>query len=126
MMTTILKLGDGISQRHGQHAADRQCGSEYLTLHPGVEKVTFTGSTAVGRHLAAKCGALGSPIRAANRRRSCGRTRMWRGAVEVLRLRSMRNSGQTCSLKARILVPHARHDQADGEPPPTPRVDSAK
>ena len=36
--------------------------SEYLALHPGVDKVTFTGSTAAGRHLAAKCGALLRPI----------------------------------------------------------------
>jgi len=36
-------------------AAGREVG-EYLVTHPGVDKVSFTGSTAVGRRIAALCG----------------------------------------------------------------------
>lgn len=35
--------------------ADREEG-EYLALHPGVDKVSFTGSTTSGRRLASSCG----------------------------------------------------------------------
>src|SRR5580692_5253423 len=35
--------------------ADREVG-EYLVTHPGVDKVSFTGSTAAGRRIAALCG----------------------------------------------------------------------
>ena len=35
--------------------AGREVG-EHLVTHPGVDKVAFTGSTAVGRHIAAMCG----------------------------------------------------------------------
>nr|MDT0664609.1 aldehyde dehydrogenase family protein [Micromonospora sp. DSM 115978] len=35
---------------------DREIG-EYLVSHPGVDKVSFTGSTAAGRQVAAACGA---------------------------------------------------------------------
>lgn len=34
----------------------------YLVSHPGVDKVTFTGSTAVGRQIAATCGDLLRPV----------------------------------------------------------------
>ena len=42
-------------------AADREV-SEYLALHPGVDKVSFTGSTLAGRRLGALCGELVRPI----------------------------------------------------------------
>ena len=35
--------------------ADREVG-EHLVTHPGVDKVSFTGSTAAGRHIGALCG----------------------------------------------------------------------
>ena len=36
--------------------AGREVG-EYLVNHPGVDKVSFTGSTAAGRKIGAACGA---------------------------------------------------------------------
>jgi len=41
--------------------AEREA-SEYLALHDGVDKVSFTGSTFAGRRLAQHCGALLRPI----------------------------------------------------------------
>lgn len=90
--------------------ADREV-SEYLAVHPGVDKVAFTGSTAVGRHLAAMCG------------KDLKRLTLELGgksaaiflddadidqAVEKLRLLSLRNSGQVCSLKTRLIVSKTR------------------
>jgi betaine-aldehyde dehydrogenase len=81
--------------------------SEYLALHPGVDKVTFTGSTSVGRYLASKCGELLRPITLELGGKSAGiilDDADIAAAVEALRLGSFRNSGQICSLKTRILV----------------------
>lgn len=87
-------------------SCDRQ-EAEYLALHPGVNKVTFTGSTGAGRHLAAKCGELLRPITLELGGKSAGiilDDADIPAAVEALRLLSFRNSGQICTLKTRILV----------------------
>jgi aldehyde dehydrogenase (NAD+) len=91
--------------------ADRDV-SEYLISHPGISKVTFTGSSAAGRRIAEICG------------RDLRRVTLELGGksaaiilddadldavVAALRLGSFRNNGQICSLKTRILVP-SRHE----------------
>lgn len=81
--------------------------AEYLALHPGVNKVTFTGSTGAGRHLAAKCGELLRPITLELGGKSAGiilEDADIPAAVEAMRLLSFRNSGQICTLKTRVLV----------------------
>lgn len=86
--------------------ADRHV-AEYLVTHPGVDKVTFTGSTFVGRHLAVKCAELIRPITLELGGKSAAiflDDADVEAAVEALRLGSFRNSGQVCSLKTRILV----------------------
>ena len=90
--------------------ADRDA-SEYLALHPGVDKVSFTGSTVAGRHLAARCGELLRPITLELGGKSAALfldDANIGAAVEALRLGSLRNSGQVCSLKTRILVSRER------------------
>jgi betaine-aldehyde dehydrogenase len=87
--------------------ADREV-SEYLVSHPGVNKVTFTGSSAAGRRIAEICA------------RDLRRVTLELGGksaaivledadldqtVAALRLGSFRNNGQICTLKTRILVP---------------------
>ncbi len=93
--------------------ADRDA-SEALVTHPEVDKVTFTGSTAAGRRIAALCG------------HDLRRVSLELGgksaaivlddadldqAAETLRLGSFRNSGQVCSLKTRVLVPQRLQDE---------------
>jgi aldehyde dehydrogenase (NAD+) len=86
--------------------ADRPV-SEYLVTHPGVDKVAFTGSTAAGRRIAALCGQdlrrvtleLGGKSAAVILDDADLET-----TVERLRMSSLRNSGQVCSLKTRLLV----------------------
>ncbi|GHE93857.1 putative aldehyde dehydrogenase [Amycolatopsis deserti] len=85
--------------------------SEYLVTHPGVDKVSFTGSTAAGRRIAALCG------------QDLRRVTLELGgksaavilddadldlAVQQIRALSLRNTGQACSNKTRIVVSRTR------------------
>ncbi|QYX76615.1 aldehyde dehydrogenase [Streptomyces akebiae] len=85
--------------------------SEHLVTHRGVDKVSFTGSTAAGRRIAALCGhdlrrvtlELGGKSAAVVLDDAdLDRT------VEAMRLGSFRNNGQVCTLKTRVLVSEAR------------------
>ncbi|MFF4357684.1 aldehyde dehydrogenase [Streptomyces sp. NPDC001604] len=93
--------------------ADRDV-SEYLISHPGVAKVTFTGSSAAGRRIAELCG------------QDLRRVTLELGGksaavvlpdadldltVEALRLGSFRNNGQICTLKTRLVVPAGLQDE---------------
>ncbi|TDO51588.1 betaine-aldehyde dehydrogenase [Kribbella sp. VKM Ac-2527] len=93
--------------------ADRDV-SEYLIGHPGVAKVTFTGSSAAGRRIAEVCG------------KDLRRVTLELGGksaavvlpdadldltVEALRLGSFRNNGQICTLKTRLVVPAELQDE---------------
>ncbi|MER6560511.1 aldehyde dehydrogenase [Streptomyces sp. NPDC001027] len=85
--------------------------SEHLVTHAGIDKVGFTGSTAAGQRIASLCGQ--------NLRRVTlelgGKSAAvilddadLAATVESLRTGSLRNSGQVCSLKTRLLVSRAR------------------
>ena len=90
--------------------ADRE-ESEYLAVHPGIDKVSFTGSTAAGRTLARLCGELLRPITLELGGKSAGiflDDADIPAAVEALKLGSFRNSGQICTLKTRVLVSRKR------------------
>ncbi len=85
--------------------------SEYLVTHPGVDKVTFTGSTVVGRRIGALCGQGLKRVSLELGGKSAAVVlddADLDSAVESLRLGSLRNSGQVCSLKTRIIVPEQR------------------
>ncbi len=92
--------------------ADRDV-SEYLCLHPGVDKVSFTGSTAAGQRLG---GLAGQEIRRITLELGGKSAAILLddadipAAVENLRVASLRNSGQVCSNKTRILIPRRRRD----------------
>ncbi|MDR7166908.1 acyl-CoA reductase-like NAD-dependent aldehyde dehydrogenase [Nocardia kruczakiae] len=88
--------------------------SEHLVTHPGIDKVSFTGSTAAGRRVAELCG------------RDLRRVTLELGgksaaivlddadldlAIGQIRKLSMRNNGQACSNKTRIVV--ARSHEAE-------------
>ena len=93
--------------------ADRDV-SEYLVGHPGIDKVTFTGSTGAGRRIGALCGQNLKRVTLELGGKSAAvilDDADLGAAVEVLRMGSLRNSGQICSLKTRILVSPRRHDE---------------
>jgi betaine-aldehyde dehydrogenase len=93
--------------------ADREA-SESLVAHPGVDKITFTGSTAVGRRIGEICG------------RDLRRYSLELGGksaavilddvdVDALMPRiigcSITNNGEACVGQTRILVPRSRYDE---------------
>jgi betaine-aldehyde dehydrogenase len=93
--------------------ADREV-SEYLVTHPGVDKVSFTGSTAAGR----KVGAL-----ATERLKRISLELGGKSAAIVLddvdlassafmiAFSGLMNSGQACVAQTRILAPRSRYDE---------------
>ena len=90
--------------------ADREV-SEYLVTHPGVDKVTFTGSTAAGRRIASLCGQDLRRVTLELGGKSAAiflDDADFDAAVESLRYGSLRNSGQVCSLKTRLVVSRRR------------------
>jgi acyl-CoA reductase-like NAD-dependent aldehyde dehydrogenase len=88
--------------------------SEHLVSHPDVDKVTFTGSTAAGRRIAAICG---NDLRRVTLELGGKSAAIFLPdtdldhAVESLRMGSFRNSGQVCSLKTRLVVPRQQEDE---------------
>ena len=82
-----------------------------LVDHPGVDKIAFTGSTAAGRIIAARCGARLIPATLELGGKSAAVVLDDAQADKVLselRSLSFMNSGQTCFLLSRVLVPLRR------------------
>jgi aldehyde dehydrogenase (NAD+) len=88
--------------------------SDHLACNPGVDKVSFTGSTLAGKRIASVCGdriarctlELGGKSAAI----LCddfpieGAAKMLTGTITMM-------SGQVCAMLSRVLVPRARHDE---------------
>jgi acyl-CoA reductase-like NAD-dependent aldehyde dehydrogenase len=88
--------------------------SEYLVTHPGIDKVTFTGSTAAGRRIAALCGNDLRRITLELGGKSAAIVlddADLESTVEAMRLGAFRNTGQVCTLKTRVLVSTARETE---------------
>jgi betaine-aldehyde dehydrogenase len=92
---------------------DRDTGRA-LVAHPGVDKVSFTGSTAAGRQIAQECAAsfrrvtleLGGKSAAIVLDDADLATTM-----AGLATGSFFNTGQVCASYSRVLVPRGRHDE---------------
>jgi acyl-CoA reductase-like NAD-dependent aldehyde dehydrogenase len=88
--------------------------SEYLVRHRGVDKISFTGSTSAGRRIAALCGEdlrrvtleLGGKSAAVLLDDADLDV-----AIPAIRALSLRNTGQVCSNKTRIVVARSRRDE---------------
>lgn len=84
-----------------------------LVRHPLVSKVAFTGSTPVGRKIAAACGELLRPVTVELGGKSSALV-LPDADLDVLSSRlirsCMRNTGQTCYISTRILAPVQRYD----------------
>jgi acyl-CoA reductase-like NAD-dependent aldehyde dehydrogenase len=87
---------------------------ESLVRHPGVDKISFTGSSATGRHIAALCGEQLKRVSLELGGKSAaiilddadiGNT------VKHLKMASLMNNGQACVAQTRILVSERRHDE---------------
>lgn len=87
---------------------------EALVKHPGVDKVAFTGSTPVGRRIAGAAGELLRPVTLELGGKSSALILddADLGTLSSSLIRScMRNTGQTCYISTRLLVPAQRHDE---------------
>ncbi|UKA60473.1 aldehyde dehydrogenase [Arthrobacter sp. FW306-2-2C-D06B] len=93
--------------------ADREV-SESLVTHPGVDKVSFTGSTLAGRRIASLCGQNLKRVTLELGGKSAAiilDDADLEMTVESLRFASLRNSGQVCSLKTRLVVSRHREQE---------------
>jgi aldehyde dehydrogenase (NAD+) len=87
---------------------------EYLVNHPGVDKVSFTGSTAAGKAVAAACaaGLKRVSLELGGKSAAIILDDADPSAVAAgVRSASLSNSGQICNALTRILVPTAKTDQ---------------
>lgn len=85
-----------------------------LVKHPGVDKVAFTGSTPVGRRIAAACGELLRPVtlELGGKSSAIVLPDADLDAMSQVLVRScMRNTGQTCYISTRILAPAERYSE---------------
>ncbi|MEU7767056.1 aldehyde dehydrogenase [Nocardia sp. NPDC049190] len=88
--------------------------AEYLVSHPGVDKVTFTGSTAVGK----KIGAIATGQLKSVSLELGGKSAAivlpdvdLAASIPVLAFSGLMNSGQGCVAQTRILAPRGRYDE---------------
>lgn len=87
---------------------------EALVNHPGVDRVSFTGSTAVGRRIAAACGAALKKVSLELGGKSAAIVLDDADPAAVaagMKVAGLMNNGQACVAQTRILVPAARHDE---------------
>jgi aldehyde dehydrogenase (NAD+) len=88
---------------------------EALVAHPGVDKVSFTGSTPVGRRVAQVAGASFKRLTLELGGKSASVVLDDADLDEAVRasvLQAMLNSGQMCMAWSRLVVPRERHDEA--------------
>ncbi|WP_174575587.1 aldehyde dehydrogenase [Nocardia miyunensis] len=86
----------------------------YLVSHPGVDKVSFTGSTAAGRSIARTCGELLRPVTLELGGKSAAIVlddANLADDIESFFSATMLNNGQICWLCTRVLAPAARYDE---------------
>ena len=85
-----------------------------LVRHPGIDKVAFTGSTPVGRRIAAACGELLRTVTLELGGKSAAIVLPDAdvAAMSSTLIRScMRNTGQTCYISTRLIVTPDRYDE---------------
>lgn len=93
--------------------AGREVG-EYLVTHPGVDKVTFTGSTDAGRRIGSLCGSLIRRVTLELGGKSAAILLddvNLDTAIEALVGPMMFISGQACNAQTRILAPRSRYEE---------------
>jgi acyl-CoA reductase-like NAD-dependent aldehyde dehydrogenase len=86
----------------------------YLVEHPGVDKVSFTGSTAAGRWIAEACGRLLRPVTLELGGKSAAIVlddADLAASIEPFFGCTLLNNGQICWLNTRILAPRSRYTE---------------
>lgn len=85
-----------------------------IVRHAGVDKIAFTGSTPVGRKIAAACGELLRPVTLELGGKSSAIV-LPDADLDLMASRlirsCLRNTGQTCYISTRILAPASRYEE---------------
>lgn len=87
---------------------------QLLVEHPSVDKVSFTGSTAAGRMIAASCGANLKRVSLELGGKSAAVVLDDADPTVVadgVKIAGLMNSGQACVAQTRVLVPESRKDE---------------
>ncbi|HXB86028.1 aldehyde dehydrogenase [Mycobacterium sp.] len=87
---------------------------EYLVTHAGVDKISFTGSSAAGQRIGALCGERHRPVTLELGGKSAAivlHDAELTTTVEGLAFNSFLNNGQVCAADSRILLPASRFDE---------------
>ena len=85
-----------------------------LVTHPGVDAITFTGSTGVGRRIAASAAARGVPVQAEMGGKNAAVVlddADFDLALEQVMLGAFRSTGQKCTATSRLIVTDAVADR---------------
>jgi acyl-CoA reductase-like NAD-dependent aldehyde dehydrogenase len=85
-----------------------------LVRHPGVDKISFTGSSATGRHIAAVCGEQLKRVSLELGGKSAAiilDDADIDHTVNHLKMASLMNNGQACVAQTRILTSERKHDE---------------
>jgi aldehyde dehydrogenase (NAD+) len=94
-------------------AAGRETG-EHLVRHPGIDKVSFTGSSAVGRHIGEVCGGMLKRVTLELGGKSAAivldDVNLDEATIGNLVMSGLMNNGQVCGAQSRILVSKRRYD----------------
>jgi acyl-CoA reductase-like NAD-dependent aldehyde dehydrogenase len=86
----------------------------YLVSHPGIDKVSFTGSTAAGRMIAETCGRLLRPVTLELGGKSAAIVLDDADLISNMESffgATLLNNGQICWLGTRILAPQSRYSE---------------
>jgi alpha-ketoglutaric semialdehyde dehydrogenase len=78
-----------------------------LVEHPGISRVTFTGSTSVGRRLIERCGTLPRPIQTEMGGKNAAAVLTdadLRLAVDEIMAGAFRSTGQKCTATSRVII----------------------
>jgi acyl-CoA reductase-like NAD-dependent aldehyde dehydrogenase len=86
----------------------------YLVSHPGIDKVSFTGSTLTGRAIAETCGRLLRPVTLELGGKSAAIVlddADLGASIEAFFAATLLNNGQICWLSTRVLAPRSRYTE---------------
>lgn len=95
---------------------DRAVGAD-LVSHPGIDKVSFTGSTAAGRQVAMACASGLKQVTLELGGKSAAivlEDADPSAAAKAIQMSSLANSGQVCNALSRVLVPASRAAEFTG------------
>ena len=95
-------------------AAGRETG-EHLVRHPGIDKVSFTGSTAVGKHIGEVCGGMLKRCTLELGGKSAAivldDANLDEATLGNLVQSGVMNNGQVCGAQSRVLVSRKRYEE---------------